>query len=114
MPLPRPTHVYQEGAAVEPGRAARCALALGEASKRIGFRKVRVSIPAKLKSEAGIPEVSPFMRQRFALENILRRCFGSPSIVIAVYCSNNFSIPTGASSRLMRVHSEATESKSVA
>jgi hypothetical protein len=34
------------------------------------------------------------MRQRFALENILRRCFGSPSIVIAVYCSNNFSIPT--------------------
>jgi len=32
MALPRPTHVYQEGAAVEPGRAARCALALGEAS----------------------------------------------------------------------------------
>jgi hypothetical protein len=37
MALPRPTHVYQEGAAVEPGRAARCALALGEASKRIGL-----------------------------------------------------------------------------
>ena len=37
MALHRPTHVYQEGAAVEPGRAARCALALGEASKRIGL-----------------------------------------------------------------------------
>jgi hypothetical protein len=37
MALPRPTHVYQEGAAVEPGRAARCALALGEASKQIGL-----------------------------------------------------------------------------
>ena len=27
----------RRGAAVEPGRAARCALALGEASKRIGL-----------------------------------------------------------------------------
>ena len=36
MALPCPTHVYQEGAAVEPGRAARCALALGEA-KQIGL-----------------------------------------------------------------------------
>jgi hypothetical protein len=36
MALPCPTHVYQEGAAVEPGRVARCALALGEA-KQIGL-----------------------------------------------------------------------------
>src|SRR5216683_3062377 len=45
---------------------------------------------------------------RYAAENTSASCFSSPSIVIAMYCSNNFSIPAGASSRLMRVHSEAT------
>jgi hypothetical protein len=40
----------------------------------------------------------------------LGKLLNSPLIVIAMYCSNKFSIPTGARSRLMRVHSEATGS----